>query len=169
MEKLDKKRYCNIFSTGNDDWGHDKYLVEALCLTNISFSFQGMLVLSWPNPCLHYGKKPHFSVVPFKVCQTKNIWAGTMKFGQHLGQTHTNTQKTIQVSPTFRNNAIWIFVLVSFCAENCAIAVLSEKVWYINSCPETQPLGIESFPASIGSPRHYSIRRDCWQGCILKR
>jgi hypothetical protein len=168
MEKLEKERNCDIFSTGYDDWGHDKYLVEALCLTNISFSFQGMLVLSWPNPCLHHGKN-HTSVWSLsKPAIPKVFGLGLWKlvniYVRHI-RTH---RKKIQVSATFRDNAIWIFVLVSFCAENCAIAVLSEKVWYIKSCPETQPLGIESFPAGIGSPRHYSIRRNCWQGCIFR-
>ncbi len=42
---------------------------------------------------LHHGKKPHFSVAPFNARQTKSISAGTTKFGQHLCQIHTNTQK----------------------------------------------------------------------------
>jgi hypothetical protein len=46
---------------------------------------------------------------------------------------------------------------IIFWKANYAVAVLSEKVWYIEGCPETQPQGIASFPGSRGSPRHYSI------------
>jgi hypothetical protein len=39
-----KNKKTDIFSTVNDGWGHDYYLMEALCLTKSSFSFLGMLI-----------------------------------------------------------------------------------------------------------------------------
>jgi hypothetical protein len=41
-----------------------------------------------------------------KARQTKSICAGTTKLGQNLCQTHTNTQKKLQVAAVFRDIAI---------------------------------------------------------------
>jgi hypothetical protein len=62
-----------------------------------------------------------------KARQTKSICAGTMKLGQNLCQTHTNTQKKYQVPAIFRDIAIRILVKVHFCesklykAKKCAL------------------------------------------------
>jgi hypothetical protein len=50
-----------------------------------------------------------------KARQTKSICAVTMKLGQNLCQTHTNTQNKLQVAAIFRDIAIRILVMVHFC------------------------------------------------------
>ncbi len=49
-----------------------------------------------------------------KARQTKSICARTMKLGQNLCQTQTNTQKKLQIVAIFRNISIRILVMVHF-------------------------------------------------------
>jgi hypothetical protein len=89
------------------------------------------------------------------------LWSASMP------DTYKHTEKNSGFC-NFQGQCNLNFCTGQFLCRNCAVAVLSEKVWYIESCPETQPLGIASFPASVGSPRHYSIRGNYWQGCIFR-
>jgi hypothetical protein len=62
-----------------------------------------------------------------------------MNYGQHLCQTHTDTKKKIrflQHSGTVQFESLYPVI---FWKANYDAAVLSEKVWYIEGCPETQP------------------------------
>jgi hypothetical protein len=105
---------------------------------------------------------------PLKARQTKSICAGTMKFGQNLWQTHTKTQKKLQIAAIFRDIAIRILVMDISVKANCTAAVQSEKVCFAESCLGRELKGIASFPASTSSPRHYYIRRNYQQDCIFK-
>ncbi len=99
----------------------------------------------------------------FQAYQTKSICAGTMKLGQLLCQTHTNTQKKFQVAAIFRDNAILIFIMVNFCESKLYCSCIEWK-----SCLGREPKGKASFPGSTSSPRHYSMRRNYRQGCIFR-
>jgi hypothetical protein len=103
-----------------------------------------------------------------KARQTKSICAGTMKLDQNLCQTHTKTQKKMQVATIFRDFAIRILVMdISVKAKRTA-AVQSEKMCFVESCLGRELKVIASFPASTSSPRHYFIRRNYQQDCIFK-
>jgi hypothetical protein len=135
MEKSEKQRYCDIFSTGYDDWGYDKYLVEALWLTSTFFNFLGMQF--WLDQIHVFAvcitEKTTLQCGPFQsppnqksLCWYYETWSALVP------DTYKQMEK-IQVPATFHDNAILIFVLISFCKANCTVAVKSEKVWYIES------------------------------------
>jgi hypothetical protein len=98
---------------------HNKYLVEALCSQISLLSFLGMLVLSMFLQFASW-QKLHFTAVPFKAYQTQSICAGTMKFGQHLCQTHTNIQK--QCDLNFCPGQLLYSKLCRSCTERKSLA-----------------------------------------------
>ncbi len=104
----------------------------------------------------------------FKARQSKSICAGTMNLCQNMCQTHTKTQKKLQVAAIFKDITIRILVLDISVKANCTVAIQSEKVCFVESCLGRELKGIASFPASTSSPRHYSIRRNYHQDCIFK-
>jgi hypothetical protein len=71
-----------------------------------------------------------------KARQTKTICVGTMKLGQNLCQTHTKTQRKLQVAAIFRDIAIRILVMDISVKANCTAAVQSKKVCFVGSCLE---------------------------------
>ena len=86
--------------------------VEALCLTKSSFSLLGMLIF-WAMFLQNASSKKllNFKSLPNK----KYLCWDNETLNLSLCQTHTNTQKKMQVAAIFRDSASRILVMVHFC------------------------------------------------------